>query len=399
MRIGFFTDTYAQVNGVTVIIKMLETQLRKLGHEVHIFAPRSTHEEDKKNPFLHTSEAVRFLPSPEYKLSPFPIFLFDLPPLDIVHIHSPISLGISGIFAARRLGIPAVGTVHTLIPEFWKVFMNNFIPYIGIPVVKDLLNLVVDTAVDVTSVFAKYFSWRYYIQFFKRCDVTTVPSKYAQDICREKGLETIILPNGIDFSKFDRIDKEFIKKFNISKKNKYLISVGRLSEEKKVETSLRSFIEIHKNFPNLRYLIVGDGSMHSTLTSMAEKAGITEKVIFTGYLNNEELAAAYQNSHIYITSSPFETQGLSIIEALYFHLPIIGIKSGATEDLNLQDNRIGLFHDGTVENLANQIKTMLKLEKMYKEYKKNAKPFSLKYNMKDFVKNQVNLYEELINKK
>ncbi|MHA1895654.1 MAG: glycosyltransferase, partial [Candidatus Helarchaeota archaeon] len=91
MRIGFFTDTYAQINGVTTIIKMLEKQLRDLGHEVHIFAPRSTHKKDKENPFLHTSEAVKFLPSPEYKLSPFPIFLFDLPPLDIIHIHSPIS--------------------------------------------------------------------------------------------------------------------------------------------------------------------------------------------------------------------------------------------------------------------------------------------------------------------
>jgi len=377
---------------------MLEKQLRDAGHEVHIFAPRDKHDKDKEHPFLHTSEAVRFLPSPEYKFAPFPTFLFDLPPLDIIHIHSPISLGISGLVSARRLGIPTVGTVHTLIPEFWKVFIKNIVPYVSLPIIKNVFDILLDATVDITSVFAKQLSWRYFVQFFRRCDVTTVPGKYAQGRCEHYGLTTKIMPNGIDFSKFKSIDNKFDNKFNISKKNKYLISVGRLSEEKKIETTLNSFISIHEKYPNLKYLIVGDGPLHGKLQSMAERSRVEDKIIFTGYLNEAELSAAYSSADIYVINSPFETQGLSVIEALYFNLPVIGIKSGGVADLQLQENSIGLFHDGTVEDLSNQIKTLLDLEKMYSEYKKNAKPFSLQYNMKDYIKNIVKLYEDLIAK-
>ena len=398
MRIGFFTDTYAQVNGVTVIIKMLEKQLREAGHEVHIFAPRGNLKTDKENPFLHVSEAVRFLPSPEYKFAPFPTFLFDLPPLDIIHIHSPVSLGISGIVSARRLGVPTVGTVHTLIPEFWKIFIKNIIPYVSLPIIRNVFDVLLDTTVDITSIFAKHLSWRYFVEFFKRCDVTTVPGKYAQERCEHYGLTTKIMPNGVDFSKFMTIDKNFPDKFNISKNNKYLISVGRLSEEKKIETALNSFITLHEKYPNLKYLLVGDGPLRKKLQSMVERSGVQDKIIFTGYLNEAELAAAYSNADIYVINSPYETQGLSVIEALYFGLPIIGINSGGVADLQLQENKIGLFHDGSVGDLSNQIKNLLDLDKMYSEYEKNAKPFSLQYNMKDYIKNIVKLYEDLIAK-
>ncbi|MHA1277591.1 MAG: glycosyltransferase [Candidatus Helarchaeota archaeon] len=407
MKIGIFTDTYAQVNGVTITIKALEKNLRRMGHDVYIYAPRGAAGATKENPYLFTSEGFRFILSPEYRWAVFPVFTIPQSNLglDVIHVHSPISMGLAGLINARRLGIPCVGSIHTLLPEFWRPFLERYIPYIKPPifnkVISHLIKVVdrfsiLDTTIDLTRFFMEELTWRYYTQFFKRCDIALVPSRYAQEECQKHGLNTEILPNGVDFSKFQNLSahESTGAPWNLTQKDRVALYVGRLSEEKNIGLILESAAQVLKTTDHLKYLIVGDGPLRSQLEKVAEKYRIRNNVIFTGYLHQDMLNQAYARADLYINASPLETQGLSVIEAMYFGCPVLSINSGAVVDL-FKDSSIGLLFENA-SDLSEKLKQLLNNQKLLESYRRNAKIKAQEYNIKKFCGKLIAIYERYL---
>src|SRR5499426_4740641 len=117
MRVGLFTNNYLPFRGgVTTAVETLRQGLEALGHDVWIFAPASS------APLADPSRVFRYpsVPAPTY-----PGFSLALPfsrrlgrlarslDLDVVHVHHPFLLGVTGRRLARRLRRPLVFTYHT----------------------------------------------------------------------------------------------------------------------------------------------------------------------------------------------------------------------------------------------------------------------------------------------
>ncbi|MHC1591503.1 MAG: glycosyltransferase [Candidatus Helarchaeales archaeon] len=402
MKIGFFTDTYSQINGVTVTIKALEKELRRKGHEVYIYAPRGEAGETKNNPYLFTSEAIRFFPSPEYKWAVFPVFTIPKSNLglDIVHVHSPISMGLAGLINARRLGIPCIGTIHTVIPEFWKPFIKKLLPYFTPPVVDLIIDRflkpVVDTTIGMGSRLMKELSWRYYVEFFRRCDETLVPSRYTQQLCWQQGLMTTVLPNGVDFSSFHVVQdlEPFERHWNVNKDDFLVICVGRLSEEKNLELVLEAAGKVLQISDKIRFMIVGDGPLRTKLERLVKKLGIASSIIFTGYLDRASLNEVYSRANAYINASPIETQGLSIIEAMFFGIPILSINCGAAMDLF--EAPIGLMFKNDPKDLARALMELVNNPSLRKKSGRRARLEAKKYDISKFCDKLLTIYNEYI---
>jgi len=394
LKIGFFTDTYSQINGVTVTIKALEKELRNMGHEVYVYAPRGEARETKENPYLFTSEAIRFFPSPEYKWAVFPVFTIPKSNfgLDIIHVHSPISMGLAGLINSRRLNIPCIGTIHTLIPEFWKPFIDKLLPYFAPPVLDIIIDRFLKPVVNTTI----GLSWRYYVEFFKRCNETLVPSRYTQELCRQQGLSTTLLPNGIDFSKFQIIKnlEAFEERWKIKPDDVLIISVGRLSEEKNLELVIDSAKDVLQQSSRFKYMIIGDGPLRSKLERITEKHQISEHVIFTGYVDQKNLNDFYSRADLYINASPIETQGLSLIEAMHFGIPLLSIDTGAAAELF--EAPIGLLFKNSKQDLTRAIFEIVKDHHVFKKYGKRAKLEAQKYDIRIFCKKLLTIYEEYL---
>ncbi len=410
VKIGFFTDTYYQINGVTVTIKALEKSLREMGHEVFIYAPKGDAGQVEENPNVFTSQGVRFIISPEYKWAVFPVFTIPRSNLglDIIHVHSPVSMGLAGMINARRLAIPCIGSIHTLLPEFWKPFIDKLLPYITPSLIKNVTKQFVklidrfsllNTTVDLSSFFMEELSWRYFAAFFKRCNVALTPSKYAQEICQKHGLDTRVLPNGINFSKFQisKDLKSFNERWGLNSKDTVAIYVGRLSEEKNIDLILKSAEDVLKT-EDLKYMIVGDGPFRSKLESLVRNSRISENVIFTGYLEQEELNQCYSRADFFINASPLETQGLSVIEAMYFGLPILSINSGAVTEL-FETASIGLLFENSKDDLTRVVKQILNDRSLLKDFQKNSTKEAKKYDIKEFSKQLISIYDEFLQKK
>ena len=115
MKIALVTDTYhPQVNGVVNSIDTIAEEMEERGNEVSIFAPTETERS-------HGFRSFPFYLHPDYRIAvarPSTLAeLFEKEGIDIVHVHSPFSLGVSAVSASKALSLPKIGTFHTLIPE------------------------------------------------------------------------------------------------------------------------------------------------------------------------------------------------------------------------------------------------------------------------------------------
>ena len=182
----FFTDTYEpQINGVVTAIKLLERELKKLGHEVYIVCPKVKNHKFPKN--VYTCKSFTFKPYPEYKGS--------LPSLrlikwvkkinpDMIHIHTPVTIGWLGIVCAKLLKKPVVTTYHTLMEEYFEIY---FLP-------KKLKKS------EKVKYFSKKLIRKYTKFFFNRSDYITSPSIAIKKILEDCGIKKPIFvnPTGIE---------------------------------------------------------------------------------------------------------------------------------------------------------------------------------------------------------
>jgi phosphatidylinositol alpha-1,6-mannosyltransferase len=127
-----------------------------------------------------------------------------------------------------------------------------------------------------------------------------------------------------------------------------LLTVGRLVRKKGHDTILSCLPQVVKEFPTLRYLIVGDGPERSRLEHLTSTLGLTETVVFTGNVPHSQLGDYYRASDIFCminqmdSTGDVETFGMVFLEANATGKPVIGGKSGGTAQ-SIVDGQTGLL--------------------------------------------------------
>jgi glycosyltransferase involved in cell wall biosynthesis len=129
--------------------------------------------------------------------------------------------------------------------------------------------------------------------------------------------------NGIDISNFHSVQHETVTFINVSRQDK----------NKNQSLILRAFSRLyHKKLSiQMKLYLVGGGDYHSLLIKEAEHLGISNLIIFTGYVPSP--MQYLSDSDIYISSSNREGLPLSVLEAMATGLPIIATDAGGVRDL------------------------------------------------------------------
>jgi glycosyltransferase involved in cell wall biosynthesis len=175
-------------------------------------------------------------------------------------------------------------------------------------------------------------------------------------------LRTSVIPNGVDLEKFaaGSTSFSFKEKFDIS--GKIVLSVGRLSKEKGLDYLLMAASKVKNNLPRTRvnFVLVGpDCGEKARLSSLAQRLGIEENVLFAGPLRNAELASAYLESDVYVLPSLFESFGITLLEAMAAGKPIVASHYSAAPEL-LKNGAMGyLVNLYCPEEMAKALETLL----------------------------------------
>ncbi|MBI2076001.1 MAG: glycosyltransferase [Candidatus Aenigmarchaeota archaeon] len=353
MKIAFFTDTYEpQINGVVTSINAFAKCMERHGNTVSIFCP-SPGGNHKKNIF--TFPSIDFSRYPGYRIG---IPVKKIKNFDVFHVHTPFSVGLAGVAAARFHKKPVVGTFHTLIPEFTDYFIKT-------RRFKALL---------------KKAAWRYSAWFYNMCDVVIAPSPEIRTLLKRHGIRKriVVVPTGIE--KPEKIRKERLrKKYKFPENSKIILHVGRISKEKNIDFILTSL----KNKPdNWTLIIASDGPEKKNLKELASYLGI-KNVIFTGFISKEKLNGLYFLADVLVVASKSETQGIVVAEAAARGLSVVSLDAPVIANF-IRKNKAGIV--AREKNFLSSIKKALE---------KN-KPAAMKgCTIEETTKSLLNIYKSL----
>jgi glycosyltransferase involved in cell wall biosynthesis len=309
LRIAIFSDSALPIlNGVSISIAALIDELRTQGHSVHLFTAAYPKYRDG-DPNAYRFPAIETPVAKGYPISYPPFYRmlhkFRRHEFDIVHTHTPFILGMVGFRWAESHEIPIVSTYHTLYDRY-----AHYIPILPRRYVRFRI--------------AKHTNF-----YYNRMAHVITPSEASKRWLRRHSVDTpvSVIPTGIPRGPIlDRAEARHA--LGIPPDARLMLYVGRLAREKNLEVLLQTAVLAFAQDPLLRLWLVGDGPYRDTVTAMARRLGIGNRVRFVGFVPRLEVDRYYVAADLFVFPSITETQGLVVQEAMMRGLPAVVVMGG-----------------------------------------------------------------------
>ncbi|MEU4467149.1 glycosyltransferase family 1 protein [Streptomyces sp. NPDC024017] len=303
MRVVIVTESFPpDVNGVAHCALQTARHLVDRGHAPVVVAPAPA---PGNKPDAHAPCPVVHIPS--LPLPGYPQVRVALPSrrlaatliaqrADVVHLASPFVLGVRGMAAAARLGIPAVAVYQTDLAGYARTYMGA----------------------------GEAAAWRRIRSVHGAADLTLAPSSAALHDLETHGVPRVELwPRGVDTERFrpDRRDEALRRE--LAPNGELIVGyVGRLAPEKQVELLAGAC-----GLEGVRVVIVGDGPSRPGLEQALPGA------VFLGRRTGDDLARIFASLDAFVHTGPFETFCQTVQEAMASGLPVVAPAAGGPLDL------------------------------------------------------------------
>lgn len=388
MKIAMMTNNYKPfVAGVPISIERLTEGLRKLGHEVVVFAPTYKEQQEEIDTVRYHSLIQGIcggvsVPSPidkrieeEFKKREF----------DIIHVHHPMIIGKTAVYLSKKYNIPMTFTYHTRYEQYIHYVMpGKMLSYPKI----------VRTTERLIEGYLK--------SFFKNCHHIFAPTagmeSYLAENCGYEREKISVLPTGLADESFQPDQKaalEIRNRFG-AKECPLFITVSRMAKEKNVPFLLQSVRRFKETYgKDFRFLLVGDGPDRKELEEMARKLGLSGEVFFTGKLENKLLKDYYGAADAFLFASRSETQGIVLLEAFAAKTPVIGVNATGVSDL-IDDGKNGFLVPENMDIFSDRMHLLITDGLLCNNLKKGAKDSAVKFNESNIAEEALRQYNRVI---
>lgn len=376
LRVAVFSDSALPIlNGVSISIDALVREMRNQGHSVHVFTASHFR---YKDPDPNTSRFLA-LTTPwarNYPLAVPPFYpmlhRFRKQPFDVIHTHTPFTIGFVGLRWAQSHGIPVVSTYHTLYDKY-----AHYIPLFPKRYVRYKI--------------AKHTNF-----YYNQVDHVITPSEASMKWLRRHSVHRpiTVIPTGV--SRLLSVDRsETRQRFGIAPNHKVLLYVGRIAKEKNMSVLFEAAALVFASDPHARLWLVGDGPYREQCSQMARELGIGDRVKFVGFIPREEVDAYYAASDLFVFSSLTETQGLVVNEAMSYGLPAVVVNGGGA-GASVVDDVNGLLVRNDSEQMAESILTILNDEQLAAKLSDGALRTGREYSVASMAERAVDVYRSVI---
>ncbi|WP_406261711.1 glycosyltransferase family 4 protein [Streptomyces nigra] len=303
MRVVIVTESFPpDVNGVAHCALQTARHLVERGHSPVVVAPAPAPGTRPDAPAPCPVVHVPSLPLPGY-----PQVRVALPSrrlaatlaehrADVVHLASPFVLGVRGMAAAARLGIPTVAVYQTDLAGYARTYMGA----------------------------GEAAAWRRIRSVHGAADLTLAPSGAALRDLRTHGVPRVALwPRGVDTERFRPDRRDEVLRRELAPNGELIVGyVGRLAPEKRVELLAGAC-----GLDGVRVVIVGDGPSRPSLEQALPGA------VFLGRRTGDDLARIFASLDLFVHTGPFETFCQTVQEAMASALPVVAPAAGGPLDL------------------------------------------------------------------
>jgi len=362
-------------SGQVTHISALARGLEKAGHRVVVFSREAETTVDGV-----TVRELKFAGDrvPFFRNLVFPFkCLTHLREFDVVHTqyHPGIFVG----NASKRLGRRHVFTYHGFAPVgIWrnprqrvKMVDHRVGTFFG-------LRLGVDKIIAVSNYLKKELVNNY------RIDAEKVKVVY----------------NCIDVERFSpQVDGQGIRKKYGLGDAPVVLYLGRLAPYKGVHYLIRAAPHVLKEKPETKFLIAGSGRYDMlNLTKIAERLGVRDSIIFTGYVPDELVPNFYASCDIFCYPSLWEGFGLPVAEAGATCKPVVALRRCAIPEV-VEDGATGLLVEPEPEEVAEALLTLLDDENLRREMGKRARDRVKRlFSWREMTGRTVKVYGEVLKK-
>jgi 1,2-diacylglycerol 3-alpha-glucosyltransferase len=376
MKIGIFSDRYLPLSdGICTSIETFRLELEKLGHEVYVFAPKPSWRFKAPSDRIIFFTAIKGLFFDDYLTSfffpPQALKQIDQLKLDIIHYQTPGPIGLLGAYYALRKKIPLVTTYHTDLFEYVKHYPAVLPGTIGLSLLAPVItggNMdEYRNALSSIRPERNVDKWNQKIVvrgltlIHNHCDLVITPSIKIQKQLASWGTKSKleVLPTGVDKITTTSQEIEIVRaKYGLSVSDHVLIFVGRIGTEKNIGLLIKAFDHIGRQDDLAKLLIIGDGDDVAQFKEQAATSQYGNRIIFTGWIQHEQLGAYYDSACLFVSASLTETQGLSTNEAAWAGLPIVIVDPEVSEVV--ADGENGFIAKVSARDLASKILKILK---------------------------------------
>jgi len=319
MRVLMISDVYfPRVNGVSTSIQTFAREFTDKGHQVTLITPDYGREAPEPFEVLRIPSRY-FLFDPEDRILRWGRLRAHRMRLaaagfDLVHIHTPFIAHYAGLALARWLSVPVIESYHT----FFEQYLDKYVPL-------------------VPGAWLRLMARRFSAAQCNDVDALAVPSQAMLDVLEGYGVRTPaeVVPTGIELQQFSAGDGgRFRAAWKIPPERPLLVHVGRLAFEKNCEFLVSMLARVKTQVPDVMLVIAGEGPARRPLERQVRRLGLTDQVLFTGYLDRDgSLEDCYSAGDAFVFASRTETQGLVLLESMALGTPVVAMSVMGTREV------------------------------------------------------------------
>ena len=207
-----------------------------------------------------------------------------------------------------------------------------------------------------------------------------------------------VIPTGIEPDSFVLGDRTaFRNNYRIPQDRPVLLFVGRVAHEKNISFLLKVVEQVRTEIPDILFVIAGEGPAQNSLKQNVKHLGISENVMFIGYLDRHtELNNCYRSADIFIFASRTETQGLVLLEAMAQGLPVVSTAELGTRDVLKEGMGVWIAEE-VLADFAGKVITMLGNAEKRIELGKAAQEYAQGWSASKQAERMLAFYQATLN--
>lgn len=373
------------IGGLARVVAELSKQIARNNWEVHVVTadhPGTAEHEVDNGVHVHrvktqtdwTPDFVTWVSRLNYGLLQYAIELHTQTPFDIVHAHDWMVADAAWVFKTG-FKVPVVSTIHATEAGRMHGLHSDMQRYIS--------------QIEWRLTFE---SWRVIVNSHHMSGELTQQFKTPSD-------KIEIIPNGIDPDTFNfQFDGTALRRQYAANNDKIVLYVGRMVQEKGVQTLLQAAQSIIGAAPGTRFLLVGTGYFLEDLKRLAAYLNVTHNVHFLGYVSDPDLLKLYKIADVVAIPSHYEPFGIVALEGMAAHVPVVTSDAGGLTDF-VEHMKTGITtYAGDPGSLAWGVLEVLRNRDLAKTIADAAyQSVNETYNWRIIAKRTLAVYEKVIN--